>query len=194
MLTQPTNNFSSMDPVTALAEHMENLSKIFGEPLPDSTFLTQNEGAFDNQIVFILHPNGDVQAHQWAARSYQWVNIGQYSYKRKRIEGQLEKEKLRGQKIGGGLPPNTIQYFLAVTKQREQDCKNSSTDVSQILFPNFIASSLSQPEARYPPLYVDKENGHQTVLSSTGSSTLTALSATKATAVADTTLRRYSSM
>src|SRR5215469_3831369 len=189
-----TNSPSVVDPVAALAEHMESLSRIFGERLPDSSFLTQNEGAFDNQIVFILHPNGDVQAHQWAAQSYQWVNLGQYSYKRKRIEGQLEKEKLRGQKIGGGLPPNTVQYFLAVTKQREQDCKKSSADVPQIPFQTFVASSLSQPEVRYPPLHVDTSNGLQASISSASSSTLTALSTTKATtatAVADTSPRRH---
>ncbi len=187
MFAQPTNNnLSAVDPVTALAEHVESLSRIFGERLPDSTFLTQNEGSFDNQIVFILHPNGDVQAHQWAAQSYQWVNLGQYSYRRKRIEGQLEKEKLRGQKIGGGLQPNTMQYFLAVTKQREQDCKNSSTHH------NFIASSLSQPEVPYPPLRVETESGRHVTLSSIGSSTLTALPATKATTA--TASRRHSSM
>jgi hypothetical protein len=194
MVTQPTNNSSAADPVAALAEHMECLSRIFGAQLPDSSFLTQNEGAFDNQIVFIVHPNGDVQAHQWAAQSYQWVNLGQYSYRRKRIEGQLEKEKLRGQKIGGGLPPNTVHYFLAVTKQREQDCKNSSAYVPQISFQSFVTSSLSQPEMRYRLRHVDTSREHHTSLSSAGSSTLTALPTTKATTVmaaAGTAPRRY---
>jgi len=159
---------------------VESLSSIFGERLPDSTFLTQNEGAFDNQVVFVLHPNGDVQAHQWVARSYQWVNLGQYSYERKRIEGQLEKEKLRGQKIGGGLPPNTVQYFLAVAKQREQDCKNNSTDVPQIPFQAPVAS-LSELETRYPPQRVDASSGHYASLPSAGSSTFTTLPKMKAT-------------
>ena len=100
---------------------MQVLFQVFEACPPDSTWLSESFGEFEGQVVFILHPNGDIQAHQWGGKYLRWVNIGQYSYGRQRIEGLLERDKLRGQKIGGGLPPNTLQYFRAVAKQREED-------------------------------------------------------------------------
>ena len=110
---------------------MQMLFQVFNGYPPDSNWLSESFGDFEGQVVFILHPNGDIQAHQWGGLLLRWVNIGQYSYGRQRIEGLLERDKLRGQKIGGGMPPNTLHYFQAVAKQREEDYLAMVTETSQ---------------------------------------------------------------
>lgn len=104
-----------------------------------------DNGRFEGQVCFTLHPNGDVQAHQWALST--WVNIGQFSCSRHRIEGQLEKDVLRGQKIGGGLAPNTLEYFRAVAEQRQTD--------SALAHPTFQYAQVLPGHAQRPQLRVD---------------------------------------
>lgn len=127
------SNTAAWDSIVAFKAYMQILFQVFEGFPPDSTWLSQSVGDFEGQIAFILHPNGDVQAHQWGGHCLRWVNIGQYSYARQRIEGLLERDKLRGQKIGGGLPPNTLHYFQAVAKQREEDCLAMVTETPQTL-------------------------------------------------------------
>jgi hypothetical protein len=104
-----------------------------------------DNGRFEGEVCFTLHPNGDVQAHQWALST--WVNIGQFSCSRHRIEGQLEKDVLRGQKIGGGLAPNTLEYFRAVAEQRQTD--------SALAHPTFQYALVLPGHAQRPQLRVD---------------------------------------
>ncbi|KAF2654157.1 hypothetical protein K491DRAFT_632568, partial [Lophiostoma macrostomum CBS 122681] len=90
--------------------------------LPDPVHLPASVGDFNGQVVFIGHPNRDVSAHQWALDIFQWTNIGLYSHNRRRIEGSLASDRLRGSNI----PHNTIHYFKAVAEQREKQVQDAS--------------------------------------------------------------------
>lgn len=116
----PSGAKPAMDPFAALSRHMHEVTEAFGEKLSGPDFLQQNVGAADGEVHFIQHPNGDVSAHQWSSSSFQWINIGQYSYTRRRIEGQLASERLRGQSADAPVPPSTIHYFRAAARQREE--------------------------------------------------------------------------
>ncbi|KAK5019112.1 hypothetical protein LTR60_001231, partial [Cryomyces antarcticus] len=96
------------------------VNEIFGNELPGPDYLQQTLGTTDGQIQFIQHPNGDISAQQWSVAFFQWTNIGQYSNIRKKIEGQLASERLRGTAASNNAPQlNTLKYFRAVSKQRE---------------------------------------------------------------------------
>lgn len=48
-----------------------------------------------------------------------WENIGQFSNIRKKIEGQLASDRLRGETAYHTLQQNTLAYFRTIAKQRE---------------------------------------------------------------------------
>jgi hypothetical protein len=114
------SNNVNVNPVDALRAHIDNVRATFGRPLPDPSYLTANFGQRDREIQFVLHPNGDIHAHQWLAQSVEWQPVGQYIYGRKVLEGILSQEPLRGQKIGSNSPQNILQRFIAVAKQYEE--------------------------------------------------------------------------
>jgi hypothetical protein len=98
-----------------------DITEVFGNELPRSGFMDGNPGSVDGQLQFIQHPNGDVSAHQWSASRFGWENIGQFSYIRKKVEGQLAADRLKGETAWQSLQQNTLAYFRAVAKQREAD-------------------------------------------------------------------------
>jgi hypothetical protein len=96
-----------------------DITEVFGNELPRSGFMDGNPGSADGQLQFIQHPNGDVSAHQWSASRFGWENIGQYSNIRKKIEGQLAADRLKGETAWQSLQQNSLAYFRTVAKQRE---------------------------------------------------------------------------
>lgn len=92
---------------------------VFGNALPGQEFIEQNVGYKNGQIQFVQHPNGDVSAHQWSMQRYIWENIGQFSNIRKKAEGQLAADRLKGETAYQTLQQNTLVYFKTVAKQRE---------------------------------------------------------------------------
>ncbi|OCK74197.1 hypothetical protein K432DRAFT_363915 [Lepidopterella palustris CBS 459.81] len=97
----------------------DEIIQVFGHRLPDPIHLQQVTGNTDGEVTFIAHPNRDVSAHQWSAPSFQWVNIGQFSHFRRKVEGQLASDRLRGQTVGMRVPQNTLKYFKAIAEQRQ---------------------------------------------------------------------------
>ncbi|KAM0704064.1 hypothetical protein Q7P35_008296 [Cladosporium inversicolor] len=98
-----------------------DITDVFGNELPVPGFMDGNPGTLDGQLQFIQHPNGDVSAHQWSASRFGWENIGQFSNIRKKIEGQLAADRLKGETAWQSLQQNTLAYFRTVAKQREAD-------------------------------------------------------------------------
>lgn len=88
--------------------------RLFGT-LPDPIRLSEQMGKFDGQVIFIGHPNRDISAHQWSSSSFQWVNIGRYSYSRGKVEGSLASDRLRGI----DEPHDTIGYFKLAAENRQ---------------------------------------------------------------------------
>jgi hypothetical protein len=99
---------------------MDSIPAIFGQSLPGPAHIQAVWGTREGEVCFIIHPNGDIQAHQWSKNESSWRNIGQYSYNRKGVEGILKSEQLKGQKIGHTMPRNTLEYFVAIAKQYEE--------------------------------------------------------------------------
>lgn len=95
------------------------ICNVFGNELPGPDFMDHNPGYKHGQLQFIQHPNGDVSAHQWSTDSFIWQNIGQYSNIRKKIEGQLGADRLKGETAFQTLQQNTLAYFRTIAKQRE---------------------------------------------------------------------------
>ena len=98
-----------------------DITDVFGNELPGPGFMDGNPGTVDGQLQFIQHPNGDVSAHQWSASRFGWENIGQFSNIRKKTEGQLAADRLKGETAWQSLQQNTLAYFRTVAKQREAD-------------------------------------------------------------------------
>ncbi|KAK5133438.1 hypothetical protein LTR08_007680 [Meristemomyces frigidus] len=96
-----------------------DIYNVFGNALPGPEFIEQNLGYKEGQLQFVQHPNGDVSAHQWSASRYIWENIGQFSNIRKKVEGQLAADRLKGQTAHQTLQQHTLAYFRTVAKQRE---------------------------------------------------------------------------
>ncbi|KAK3710199.1 hypothetical protein LTR37_010420 [Vermiconidia calcicola] len=92
---------------------------VFGNALPGPEFIEENMGFKNGQLQFVQHPNGDVSAHQWSNERYQWENIGQFSNIRKKVEGQLGSDRLKGETAYQTLQQNTLSYFRIIAKQRE---------------------------------------------------------------------------
>lgn len=132
--------------------------KVFNGIPSEPNILSDNSGIFEGQVCFTLNPNGDVQAHQWQLNS--WVNIGQFSCLRHRVEGQLEKDLLRGQKISDTLAPNTLEYFRALAEQRQTDYA--------LTHPTFLYAPVLPGNVQRPQLHLDTAHGS---LASSNSST-----------------------
>ncbi|KAF2774019.1 hypothetical protein EJ03DRAFT_370847 [Teratosphaeria nubilosa] len=98
---------------------LREVYKVFGNALPGVNFIAENVGLREGQLQFVQHPNGDISAQQWSSSGYQWVNIGMFSNIRKKIEGQLAADRLKGETADQTLLQNTLAYFRAVAKQRE---------------------------------------------------------------------------
>jgi hypothetical protein len=93
--------------------------EVFGNALPGPEFIEENVGFKNGQLQFLQHPNGDVSAHQWSSDRYMWENIGQFSNIRKKIEGQLAADRLKGETAYQTVQRDTMVYFRTVAKQRE---------------------------------------------------------------------------
>ena len=109
-----------------------DITEVFGNELPRSGFMDGNPGTVDGQLQFIQHPNGDVSAHQWSSSRFGWENIGQFSNIRKKIEGQLAADRLKGETAWQSLQQNTLAYFRTVAKQREADVMRLPFGVKEI--------------------------------------------------------------
>ncbi|TLD25813.1 hypothetical protein E2P81_ATG09470 [Venturia nashicola] len=167
----------SMNPVDALRAHMNNVKATFGRLLPDPSYLTANFGQRDREIQFVLHPNGDIHAHQWLSHSVEWQPVGQYIYGRKVLEGILSQEPLRGQKIGSFSPQNMLQRFIAVAKQYEEAslAKAEPKGYEPGTRTNFVrpAIPLASAHPQRPPLSMDPSNPMGRSFSSAGYSSQT---------------------
>jgi len=93
----------------------DECEKLFGK-LPDLIRLQEQTGEFNGQVVFIGHPNRDVSAHQWSSTSFQWVNIGRYAQVRRRVEGSLACDSLRGYHVS----QNPLEFFKHAAENREK--------------------------------------------------------------------------
>jgi hypothetical protein len=138
-VTLPDDDTSDIVSINTHLGVVDEYTRLFGKQLPDPIHLHTVIGTFDGEIIFIAHPNRDISAHQWSQKSFQWVNIGLYSHTRRRIEGSLAAERLKGSTI----THNTIEYFKAAAEQRQTNYKSglysdsgrSGTNVIQNLEP-----------------------------------------------------------
>jgi len=157
----------------------KEIYRVFGNALPGPDFMEQNLGFEDGQLQFVQHPNGDVSAHQWSATRYMWENIGQYSNIRKKIEGQLAADRLKGETASQTLQQNTLAYFRTVAKQREANVTGKPFGAKEIqaLMPDlrtaqFAATpkkSVTSAEAPVPPPDVPTIKHEDSVSSTTDS-------------------------
>ena len=99
--------------------NLREILEVFGTQLPGPQFLEQNAGYKSGLVQFLQHPNGDVSAQQWSAERFEWVNLGQFSNIRKKVEGQLASDRLKGETSYQTLQQGTLQYFRIIAKQRE---------------------------------------------------------------------------
>ncbi|TKA66531.1 hypothetical protein B0A55_10254 [Friedmanniomyces simplex] len=106
--------------------------EVFGNALPGNQYLEENPGSKEGQLQFVQHPNGDVAAHQWSNERFLWDNIGQYSNIRKKIQGQLAADRLKGETAYQTLQQNTLAYFRTVAKQREATAMGLPFGVKEI--------------------------------------------------------------
>ncbi|KAF3004135.1 hypothetical protein E8E13_004938 [Curvularia kusanoi] len=83
--------------------------------LPDPIRLSEQTGEFDGQVIFIGHPNRDISAHQWSLPAFQWMNIGRYSYFRRKLEGSLASDRLRGMTE----IRDTLEHFKLAAENRQ---------------------------------------------------------------------------
>ncbi|KAG8630813.1 hypothetical protein KVT40_002432 [Elsinoe batatas] len=109
------------NPAMSTTYNKREISEVFGNALPSPTYCASHPGTKNGQIVFCIHPNGDVSAQQWSNDHYQWVNIGQYSNSRKKTEGQLASSRIRGESEALSLQQSSLAYFHAIAKQREAE-------------------------------------------------------------------------
>ncbi|KXT07256.1 hypothetical protein AC578_2502 [Pseudocercospora eumusae] len=107
-------------PKTVEAEYdQDEILKVFKKQLPGLDYLTTNAGMADGEVHFVQHPNGDVSARIWSAKDYEWCPIGHFSNIRKKVEGQLAGDRLKGETAHQKLQQNTLAYFRILAKQRE---------------------------------------------------------------------------
>ncbi|KAK0347856.1 hypothetical protein LTS02_016231 [Friedmanniomyces endolithicus] len=121
--------------------------EVFGNALPGIDYLEENPGSKDGQLQFVQHPNGDVAAHQWSNERFLWDNIGQYSNIRKKIQGQLASDRLKGETAYQTLQQNTLAYFRTVAKQREATAMGLpfGTKDAQAAIPDLRATAQPAP-------------------------------------------------
>ena len=123
--------------------------EVFGNALPGPEYLMQNRGFKEGQVQFLQHPNGDISAQQWASARFEWVNIGQFSNIRKKVEGQLASDRLKGEMAFHTLHQNTLQYFRTIAKQREAVVMGLAFGPKEIEA-SMPAASLTQPTKAEP--------------------------------------------
>jgi hypothetical protein len=123
---------TQQNPTVEATFSKRDITDVFGNELPGPGFMDGNPGTLDGQLQFIQHPNGDVSAHQWSASRFGWENIGQFSNIRKKIEGQLAADRLKGETAWQSLQQNTLAYFRTVAKQREADAMGLPFTVKDI--------------------------------------------------------------
>lgn len=105
---------------------------VFGNALPGPDYIEANPGAHNGEIKFIQHPNGDVSARQWSAERFTWDNIGQFSNIRKKLEGQLAADRLKGETGYQASQKNTLIYFRIIAKQREANAMGRSFGAKEV--------------------------------------------------------------
>ncbi|SMQ56189.1 unnamed protein product [Zymoseptoria tritici ST99CH_3D7] len=121
--------------VEATVDQKEIL-KVFAIVLPGIDFLNSFVGHREGQVQFIQHPNGDVSAHIWSNTSNVWDNLGHFSNIRKKIEGQLAGDQLKGETAYQKMQQNTLAYFRTIAKQREAymgDLEFGQPEIKQLL-------------------------------------------------------------
>ncbi|KAM3422208.1 hypothetical protein BST61_g2573 [Cercospora zeina] len=92
---------------------------VFRQELPPPDFLGTTGGVTNGHVQFVQHPNGDVAAHMWSLANFAWDNIGHFSNIRKKTEGQLAGDRLKGETAYQKLQQHTLAYFRVLAKQRE---------------------------------------------------------------------------
>lgn len=128
------------------------IHQVFGNELPGPDYVEQIPGSQEGQLQFVQHPNGDVAAHQWFNTAFQWQNIGHFSNIRKKIEGQLATDSLKGETAVLTLQKNTLTYFHTLAKQREANVMGSSFGLKEIqaLMPDFRIVEQPTPPPKKP--------------------------------------------
>jgi hypothetical protein len=106
---------TAITPTDTPSGAVDEYTRLFGKVLPSPVQLHVQLGEFEGQIAFVGHPTRDVSAHQWSLVKLKWLNIGIYSHRRRKIQGSLASDRLKGSR----LRQNTIEYFKAVAEQRE---------------------------------------------------------------------------
>jgi hypothetical protein len=130
---------------------------VFGNALPGPGVMDGSEGHKDGEVRFVQHPTGDVFAHQWSAERFCWDNIGQFSNHRKKVEGQLAADRLKGETAYQSLQRNTLVYFRLIAKQREANVMNIPFGAKDI----YAAIPEPRTELSAAPTGL-KENAHET--------------------------------
>lgn len=131
---------------------VREIYEVFGNALPGSDFIQANPGVKEGQLQFVRHPNGDVSAHQWSIDRFNWDNIGQFSNIRKKVEGQLAADRLKGETAYQTLQQNTLAYFRTIAKQREATAMGLPFGAKEIqqLMPGLRPEQLAPPQtAKY---------------------------------------------
>ncbi|GAB7359570.1 hypothetical protein MBLNU230_g6757t1 [Neophaeotheca triangularis] len=129
------------------------IHQVFGNELPGPEFIEQTPGTSEGQVQFLQHPNGDIAAHQWSISAFQWQNIGHFSNIRKKIEGQLAGDTLKGETADLTLQKNTLAYFHTLAKQREAKVMDLQFGLKEIqaLMPDFRIAAQTTPPHLPPP-------------------------------------------
>lgn len=122
------------------AVDIHEIHNVFGIALPGPEVIVAKEGTVDGEVRFTQHPNGDVLAHQWSSDRYLWDNIGQFSNHRKRTEGQLKADRLRGETAYQSLQCHSLAYFRLIAKQREANAIGKPLSLKE------IQSALPEPQ------------------------------------------------
>ena len=123
------------------------MTDVFGNELPGPGYVDSNPGLVNGQVQFIQHPNGDVAAHQWSEARFEWENIGHFSNIRKKTEGQLAADRLKGETAWQALQQNTLAYFRTIAKQREAAVMGMPFGAKEIQ-----ATLPDMPRVKTPPV------------------------------------------
>ncbi|KAH9829731.1 hypothetical protein Tdes44962_MAKER02206 [Teratosphaeria destructans] len=129
---EPEKKQTTVEGTVDLREIYKVGPHVFGNALPGVNFIAENVGLREGQVQFVQHPNGDISAQQWSSSGYQWVNIGMFSNIRKKVEGQLAADRLKGETADQTLLQHTLAYFRAVAKQREASVTGEPFGVKEI--------------------------------------------------------------
>ncbi|KAI9708781.1 MAG: hypothetical protein M1820_003736 [Bogoriella megaspora] len=128
----------------------DEVRKVFGGSLPGPAFLECTPGSQDGQVQFIQLRNGDISAHQWTSTRRQWTNLGQYSYSRKRIEGQLASDRIRGQSSNMLSTMGTLVYFREVAFQRDPNAGRPASGAASALRGGHDPTDIEHDQYRAP--------------------------------------------